>query len=152
MCGGPPPTRAGLPEREHGLQRREVSRKGPALCDLLYLAMHSLWWVRDNGDEKSRRSSFRTLFVDPAENDPLIGAIRGEIRHYISRLAIDAKLVPLLLVNTVVTQALDRVERLRPLGDDVATSRDDNRYVGYFELLTERPEALFGGAEHPWWA
>lgn len=113
----------------------EVARPGPALCDLLYLAMHWSWWARGSTDEAARRRDLCALFLPADPADELAATVRRAIAEYMARLDVHASLLPLLLVHTLVEQALDRTGRLRAGGDPRAGSRADNRYVGYLEAL-----------------
>ena len=124
----------------------EVAREGPALSDLLYLTMHWIWTASGETSETHRRNDFRRLFLYDDEREELPAAARTEIRSYVAALCIDPGLVPLILVNTVVGQAVDRAERLQTAGQPEAVSREDNRYTGYVAVLAEDPERLFAGA------
>lgn len=122
----------------------EVARIGPALCDLLYFTMHWTWMARPYADEIKRRGDLHSLFVAKHSRDSLIRAARAEIRAYLQALDIEPSLVPVLLVHTLVNQAVDRAKRLRAYGGKGAVCRGENRYVGYVDSLAEQTEQLFG--------
>jgi hypothetical protein len=126
---------------------RERTRVGPPLCDLLYFTTY--WYQRARrlrGDTAGLRG-VRELFLDGCgirDGDgirPMADEARAVVRDYMSRLALDARLRPLLLVYTWVDRALDRAAR-GALAERGGGS-PPNRYREYVRLLATRAEELF---------
>jgi aminoglycoside phosphotransferase (APT) family kinase protein len=119
-------------------------RDGPALCDLLYFVMQWSQLVHRRDGEPAESDEFRLLFLDPDPGDTLREAARAVVAGYLARLGIDPGFLPLLLVHTWLTRALDRHRRQRDLGAAGGDGRAGNRYVPYVALLAARAGRLFG--------
>lgn len=113
----------------------EVARVAPPLCDLIYFILHWDWLVNRARSETKRSARFRELFLVTTVRDRLVEAARHEITAYMRRLEVEPRLMPLLLAYTLLEQAVDRVDRLRQLGDPGAESREDNPYVNLVGTL-----------------
>lgn len=124
----------------------EVSRIGPALCDLLYFVTHWSHTIGNVRDARAQQRRLRQFFFGGAQEPSQVSA-REAIVKYMRRLDISPSFLPLLLVCTYVEQALERVQRLRECGDAGAVDRSSNQYVGYLSVLAEHVQQLFHGAE-----
>jgi hypothetical protein len=123
---------------------RAADRTGPPLCDLLYFITTWYGRVRRYRSAGAELRGFRELFLDLGEKNPAVTAARASIRKYLTRLDLDARFAPLLLVYTWADRALDRAERLgraRDGGSDASSS--DNRYGDYVRVMARRADQLF---------
>lgn len=113
----------------------EVARWGAPFVDLLYHVMHWSFTVRRADGEDERRLVIAELAGSHPRSDAIAGAARVAIRRYAGALGLDPRSAPMYLVLMAVEQAVDRVMRLEPLGQNPANPREGNRYVGYVEAL-----------------
>lgn len=118
---------------------RQQDRFGPVLCDLLYFVTHWSYLARRLSGETAELRGFRELFCGPSV-DEVVTAARVVIAEYITRLDLDRRFLPLLLVYTWIQRALDRYERQKTLGELDENSRSGNRYVQYVSLLAQHIE------------
>lgn len=127
----------------------EVSRVGPALCDLVYFVTHwSLALPRERGVSDSTRRPLELLFQH-GRHGQLAPRVRDSIAKFMAHLEIDVRFLPLLLLYTYVEQALDRVGRLRATGALSADPREDNMYVKLVAALAAEAGHVFGTGG-PW--
>jgi len=119
----------------------EAARDGPPLCDLLYFVAH--WETQSRRGGISEAARRLALPLSWPRGDPLAEVARRQIVRYSRRLGIADALYPLLLLYTFVEQALDRVARLRELGDPGAADRAANPYVACVAALARNVERLF---------
>ncbi len=121
----------------------EVARDGPAVTDLVYASLHWSFAHDGRASEPARRYQLRRLLTESLEDDPGQSAIRGAIHRYSEALQVDLRLVPALVVLTVVEQALDRFDRLQQLAMRDRDPWAQNRYAGYVaEIATFDPDWL----------
>lgn len=109
----------------------EVALDGPALTDLVYASLHWSFAAHGPASEPERRLHLRRLLAEPREDDPDRAAIGAAIHRYVGALRVDPRLVPSLIVLTVVGQALDRFDRLGQIATPDPDPWTRNRYVGY---------------------
>jgi thiamine kinase-like enzyme len=113
----------------------EVARDGPALTDLVYASIHWTFEAHSLANEADRRRELRRLFSGQENGDAGPSSVRAAIRRSIDALRIDQRLVPPLVVLTMVGQALDRFDRLARVGRADPRPWLDNRYAGYVAEL-----------------
>ncbi len=124
----------------------EGVRPGPPLCDLLHFVIHWNEAIRHLRGEKARLRGFRVLFFGPAilpAARRTAGAVAGALNHYLDRLDLDARLVPLLLVYLWVELALRRSRQQVDMGERQLDPRQGNRNFRYIELLADHVSELF---------
>jgi aminoglycoside phosphotransferase (APT) family kinase protein len=92
----------------------EVSRRGLAVCDLLYFVTHWSQLVQGLVKPAEQQRDVQRLF-GPSRLNSRIAAVHEALDTYLRDLELDRRIVPLLLVYTFAEQALDRVQRLRAL-------------------------------------
>jgi hypothetical protein len=108
---------------------------GPPVCDLLYLITHWSYSARRLFTPQAELRGFRELFLTPAAADEYVAAARQVLDDYLAALAIDRRLLPLLLSYTWAERAVKRLDRKQLLGDSSGTPRVGDRFVAYVELL-----------------
>jgi len=126
---------------EIGVVDWEAAHEGPALCDLLYFAMHWEAMSRPYALSHVTRRLARPLSM--RRSDRLAEAARRELLLYVRRLGIAERLHPFVLLYTLLEQALERVARLREQGDPKATDRVSNPYVSCVGALARDANGLF---------
>ena len=107
------------------------------LADLLYFVTH--WSARARsvrGDEADLRH-FQELFCRRDHPDPYLAAAHRAIGTYSSRLALDQRVYPLILLRLWVLHAVGLAARGRIAGGAAHASRAGNRFVQYVELLAD---------------
>lgn len=114
----------------------EGCRPGLPLCDLFHLA--ATWHRPARG-----ANPLRELFVEPERGGAGAAAVGRAVERYRSRLAIDRRFVPLLLVLTWVELALRRIELRRDFGGGAAGAGDEPRAA--LDILAAGALRLFGG-------
>jgi hypothetical protein len=119
-------------------------RFGPPACDLLYLITHWSYSARKLFTPTAELRGFRQLFLARDAADDYIAAARDVLDAYLAALAIDRRLVPVLLVYAWADRAVKRLDRKRLLGVASATPRASDRFVAYVELLANDADTLFG--------
>jgi hypothetical protein len=109
----------------------------------VYASLH--WSFARDGrvGERARLHQLRRLLTE------FLGGRPGPIRHsraihrYSEAVRVDLRLVPALVVLTVVEQALDRFDRLQQLATRDRDPWEQNRYAGYVaEIATFDPDWL----------
>ena len=109
----------------------------------MYASLHWSFAHDGRASEPARRYQLRRLLTESLEDDPGQSAIRGAIHRYSEALQVDLRLVPTLVVLTVVEQALDRFDRLQQLAMRDRDPWAQNRYAGYVaEIATFDPDWL----------
>jgi hypothetical protein len=83
------------------------------------------------------------LFIAPGSGDRHARAVHQVVDDYMTRLDIDRRFLPILLVGMWVEQALHQADRKQALGDAPADSRAHNRCVQYLGVLAEHADQLF---------
>ena len=121
----------------------ERARIGPALSDLLWLVVHWSYTIRNVCSPEQQLRCFKELFLDPTCGSRSVAAVRQVLVQYMSRLSVDPRLFPLLLVLTWVEHGLDHTRRLRAVGGNTKQPRSGNPYVQYVGILAEHPDRLF---------
>jgi hypothetical protein len=120
----------------------ESASPGPPLFDLLYFVTYWSYRVRRLRGDTARLRGFRKLFCEPA--DLVSIAAHQAIAQYMSKLDLDRRFLPLLLVLMWIERALGRYQRQgKPAEPGVARSR--NAYVDYIGALAEYHDRLFAG-------
>lgn len=119
------------------------SRTGPALCDLLYFLTYWSFMVHRCYDPQAELDCFRELHLQPAGQGKLTQVAQHALDAYMTRLGVDPRFRPLLLLYTWVDRALDRLDRQQLLGTAATNPRADNRYLHYVAILTEDYRRLF---------
>jgi aminoglycoside phosphotransferase (APT) family kinase protein len=109
----------------------EVARDGPALTDLVYACLHWRFESLRDRTEANRARQLGRILMGPAGSGPGIASIRDAVRRYIHEVDVDPRLIPMLVILTLVDQALDRFDRLQLRGARDTDSSNDNRYVRY---------------------
>ena len=122
----------------------EVARDGPALTDLVYASIHWTFEAHGLANEADRRRELRRLFFGQETGDAGPSSVRAAIRRSIDALRIDQRLVPPLVVLTMVGQALDRFDRLARVGRADRRPWLDNRYAGYVAELASFDDGWIG--------
>jgi hypothetical protein len=130
---------------EYGESARD--RQGPALCDLLYFVTEWTLRVRHLREPEDERRGFRELFVAPRPGEAASEAGRRAIATYMTRLEMDTRFLPLLLVQTWVERALERGERNALSAEPAGTIPDAGRYADYVRLLAGGADGLFGAVQ-----
>jgi len=120
---------------------RDRNRFGLALCDLLYFVIHWHYIARHLHSEAAQLHGFRELFIERNGHDAC--AIHQVIAAYMTKLRIDPRCLPLLLVYTWVERALDHFNRQQLLGKIGIDARTGNRYIAYVDILASHMEWLF---------
>ncbi len=131
----------------------ESARLGPVGIDLFYFVTHWLHAARrSRRDSATELADVLELLVKPKGSDRRITAARDAVQWFFAELGIDRRLAGLLILWAFTEQALDRVERLRAVGDPSPESRLGNRYARYVTALAGEPARLFafGEARWPW--
>lgn len=113
----------------------EVARDGPALTDLVYASLHWSFTAHRQSTEHVRRQHLRWLFAGAGERDAGRSSIYAGFDRYGRAMDLDSRLVPAVVVLTMVDQALDRFDRLERIGTPDADPWTKNRYVGYVEVI-----------------
>jgi len=105
------------------------------LADLLYFVTH--WRARARGlrGEGAELRNFAELFCRGDHPDRYVLAAHRAIATYTTRLGIDGRAVPLLLLRLWVLHAVGFAARIRIAGGGARASRAGNRFVQYVELL-----------------
>ena len=105
------------------------------LADLLYFVTH--WSARARGirSDAEQRRHFEELFCRPDHPDPYLAAAHRAIAAYTTRLALDQRTYPLILVRLWVLHAVGLAARARIAGGEAHASRAGNRFVQYVGLL-----------------
>lgn len=111
----------------------EVARDGPAMTDLVYVALHWSFAAHGQVTELQRRHHLHWLFAGSAAGDADRSGIHAAVRRYGRSMSMDPLLFPALVVLTFVDQALDRDDRTRRTGTPDRDPWTQNRYVGYVE-------------------
>jgi Phosphotransferase enzyme family len=117
---------------------------GPSLIDLLYFVIHWSYSVRYLRGADAQLFGFRDLFFGDRRADSVSTAAHEAITQYMTRLGIDQRFFPLLLVIMCVLRALGRFDRKKGAGERGERARTGNQYVRYLGLLAENVEQLFG--------
>ena len=130
---------------EYGETARD--RRGPALCDLLYFVTEWTLRVRHLRGPEDERRGFRELFVAPRPGEPTTQAGRRAIAEYMTRLEMDTRFLPLLLVQTWVERALERGERNALSAEPAGAVPDAGRYADYVRLLASDADGVFGSVQ-----
>jgi hypothetical protein len=112
----------------------EVARWGTPFVDLLYHVMHWSFTVRRTRTEAERRRIVLDLATGAGE-DRLASAAHEAIMGYARAVGLTPGSARSFLALMCIEQAVARAERLRALGQLPADPRDENRYVGYVEVL-----------------
>jgi glycosyltransferase involved in cell wall biosynthesis/aminoglycoside phosphotransferase (APT) family kinase protein len=130
----------------------EGARMGPPLCDMLHLVTSWDMAIRRPGDMRDEMTNFGALFLEPPDGDVYRAAARRAIRRYLQRVAIDDRLVPVLLLHHTLELAIRRAEQITDRAADAGANarlnavdgaRAGNRYVAMVALLAGRVDALF---------
>jgi aminoglycoside phosphotransferase (APT) family kinase protein len=117
----------------------EGSARGPALCDMLFLAARWLATATDDAtDDATSRALLRLASVTSVSSDPAVAAAIGAVRRYSAALDVPVILHPVLLVLTCVRLALERDARRLESGADRA---EPNAYAELVTKLAADPEA-----------
>jgi hypothetical protein len=119
----------------------EVARDGPALTDLVYASLHWAFEARGLANEADRRRELRRLYTGAMDDGAAASAMRTTIRRSVEALRIDPRLIPPLVVLTMVGQALDRFDRLARGGRADQRPWLDNRYAGYVAEIASFDDA-----------
>ena len=124
----------------------EGARPGPPLCDLLHFAVHWHEAGRHLRDETSQRAGLRALFLEPpAHRNPLARAAHEALAAYMTRVGLDARLLPVLLCYTWVELALRRADQQTDMGERPADPRAGNRNFAFIDVLAAGADRLFAG-------
>ena len=118
----------------------EMAGPGLPLDDVLHFTRLWLYLVR-KADRPATFLAFCDLFLRPQYHDRLVDAGRAAIAHYVRRLELDPRFVPLLLVAGCVRRAIARMSG-RP-----SEPRERNRYATYLGLIAEHAPEPFVWAE-----
>jgi hypothetical protein len=116
---------------------------GPFLLDLLFFAMRWSYTVRHLHGDDAQLRGFRDLFCDSRRTDSVTTAVYQAITQYMTRLGIDPRFLPFLLVIMCVLRGLGRFNRREGAGEQGENARAGNQYVGYIGVLAEHIEQLF---------
>jgi Ser/Thr protein kinase RdoA (MazF antagonist) len=122
----------------------EGARRGPALSDLLYFTLHWSMQVTGTATSNARLKQFEALFCGGLPSEPFHRAILTEVAAYTRQTHLRDALIPLLLLYTVLEQAVDLARRHASFGPPAAGSRADNPYVGYVRVLARHAHRLLG--------
>jgi aminoglycoside phosphotransferase (APT) family kinase protein len=123
----------------------ESPHLGPALCDLLRFVVP--WSDVVSGGRGDRSyDNFRKLFLPERGTDAVSDAVHEAIARYLSRLSMDRRLFPVLLVYTWVDRALHHFEKQRLQGERPSDARAGNRHVDRVAVLADHTEQLFASA------
>ena len=122
----------------------EGARPGPPLCDLLHLVASWDIAIRRPAAQKEELENLDALLLRDPGDDPYRRAARGEIEHYLSRLDIDARLFPILLLHHRLELAVRRGDQIVDQGLAPVEPRADNVWVAGVERLAAAPDLLFG--------
>lgn len=127
----------------------EGARPGPALCDLLHLA--TSWHVAVNGMSYPRGEAraVRELFLSPRPADPHRTFVDAIVDRYLSRLGMDGRLTPILLLYHCLELALRRIEQLRDHGEAPSDARQVNPARALIQLLADRRTELLRDRTSP---
>jgi hypothetical protein len=126
----------------------EGGRVGLPLCDLLHFAIQWNELARHLEGKKSRLRGFRRLFAESKKyHDAIARALHESIESYMSRLAIDSRFLPLLLVCTLVELALRRSLQQEAHGELAANARLGNDWVDYLMVLAIHGTHVLGDEE-----
>jgi aminoglycoside phosphotransferase (APT) family kinase protein len=124
----------------------ETASQGLPLVDVLHFARLWLYLVR-KADRPASFVAFRDLFLRPHHHEPFVDAARAAIARYLERLALDPRLLPVLLVSGCVRRAVGRAEGRLLLRGQPEDPRERNRYVTYLGLIDEHRAASFWEAD-----
>jgi hypothetical protein len=119
-------------------------RFGPPGSDLLYLTTHWSYSARRLFTPAAELQGFRQLFLASDAADEYVAAARNVLDAYLATLAVDRRILPLVLVFTWADRAVKRLDRKLLLGVGSASPRADDRFVAYVELLANDADAVFG--------
>ena len=124
----------------------EMASQGLPLDDVLHFVRLWLYLAR-KADRPATFLAFSDLFLRPHHHEPFVDAARAAIARYLERLALDPRLLPVLLVAGCVRRAVGRAEGRRRLRGQPEDPRERNRYVTYLDLIAERGPESFWGAD-----
>ncbi|MBI3952203.1 MAG: phosphotransferase [Acidobacteria bacterium] len=116
---------------------------GPPLFDLLYFMTRWSCAARGLKSEAAQLRGFRQLYFEPDSGGISVIAARQAIDRYLTKLELDRRFLPLLLVLMWVHRAVGRFDRQGALGQRGLNPRTGNQYVGYVGILAEHVEQLF---------
>lgn len=119
----------------------ETARLGPPLVDLLYFVTQ--WNFEFSGCERdaAQQRRLEQLFCG-GPGDTLVTSTRAVVAEYVQQLGLPASLVGVLLVYTMLEQAVDRMRRMRRMESGGVPAREANCYVGYLDVLAEHADRL----------
>jgi aminoglycoside phosphotransferase (APT) family kinase protein len=124
----------------------EMASQGLPLEDVLHFARLWLYLAR-HADRPATFAAFGDLFLWPHHHEPLVDAARAAIARYLERLALEPRLLPVLLVAGCVRRAVARAEGRRFLRGQPSDPRERNRYVTYLALIAEHGAEVFWRAD-----
>lgn len=131
-------------DREITIVDWESASPGLPLFDLIYFVTYWSYRARRLRGDAARLRGFRKLFCEPEPADLVSIAAHQVIAQYMSKLDLDRRFLPLLLVLMWIERALGRYQRQgKPAEPGVARSR--NAYVEYIGALAEYHDRLFAG-------
>jgi hypothetical protein len=121
----------------------ETARRGPALADLLFFALH--WSAALHGCESAteRVRHFTPLFCGARRTGTINQAIDRELLDYMRAVGVPAPLLPHVLLYMVVEQAIIRARRLETAGRAVLRDAAANEYLGCIDALARHAHVLF---------
>ncbi|PYM66274.1 MAG: hypothetical protein DMD79_03165 [Candidatus Rokuibacteriota bacterium] len=102
---------------------------GLPLFDLLYLVTRWSHAVRRLGGAQAKLDDFRGLFLGGPREDVMVASVHRAIDRYLTRIEVDRRFFPMLLVILWVVRAVERL--------------DPTQAVAYVRALAEHPEHLF---------
>ena len=124
----------------------EGAQEGTALIDIVQLATNWLDAARGATDERAKLAHYGDLFLSGDGVGAAARGARAAIGTYLSRLGMDARLLPLLVLASWLELAERRHDQRRAHGEDAGDARADNRAIPFIALLARQPGRLFGDA------
>jgi aminoglycoside phosphotransferase (APT) family kinase protein len=126
----------------------EGARLGPPLCDLLHLVVTWDTVIRRPEEQAQELDHFDALLLRDPGDDPYRRAARGAIDRYMTRLNVDGRLFPILLLHHRLELAVRRADQIVDQGLTPVDPRAGNAWVGGVERLAAAPDLLFGPRTH----
>jgi len=123
-----------------------ATRRGPALCDLLYFLVHWVQLARRLRSRAAQLRGFGDLYLPKRARDAKSEAARHAVEDYTAQLEIHPDFLPMLLVYTWVDRAADWHQRQLSAGSSDLRARRDNLFLRYVRLLAVGAPELFAGS------
>ncbi len=131
-------------DREITIFDWEGARPGLPLFDLLFFVTYWSYRARRLRGDAARLHGFRKLFCEPGLADLVSIAAHQVIAQYMSKLDLDRRFLPLLLVLLWVERALGRYQHQgKPA--EAAVARMRNVHIEYICALAQYHNQLFEG-------